>query len=156
MIKVKEELNRAPFLKGLSNEILKQENKKEEPPQTKRKINQICLSLTKEQKEFIYELVGITKLRPGHLIWQSVLFVNNNPINLDFLNEYISFIYDKKQGTGTNIQKVMTTHKTLKEVSLMYKNIGYSIGIKGVALIYLLNYAKNYLKIDISKYKNFS
>jgi hypothetical protein len=152
MMEIGEKSNKKLLLESANNGTLKQENNKEES-QKKRKINQFCLSLTVEQKEFIYKLVGITKLRPGHLIWQSILFVNNNPISLDFLNEYISFIYDKKHGTGTNIQKVMTTHQTLKEASTMYKNIGYNIGIKGVVLIYLLNYAKNHLKIDISKLK---
>ncbi|MCO6559786.1 MAG: hypothetical protein J6574_01620 [Gilliamella sp.] len=122
----------------------------------KRKGNQFRLSIGQNQKDFIDKLTKATNLRKGELIWQSVLFANNQKVAISLLNEYFNFIYDKKHGIVTYFQKVMTSHVDLKNASEHYKKEGYNIGIKGVVLLYLLNYASNYLRIDISEYKNFN
>ncbi|MBI0007001.1 hypothetical protein H3S74_12250 [Gilliamella sp. W8126] len=143
-----EKLDKNAFLKGANNGgIVKT---------TGRKITHFRLSLGQTQKEFISKLLEMTNLRIGQLIWQSILYTNTNEVSTSFLNEYINFIYDKKHGIEMSIQKVMTSHDNLKSLSKSYKSLGYNIGIKGVVLLYLLNYAKNYLKMDITKYKNFS
>lgn len=123
----------------------------------KRPVAHFHISLGKNQNNFIYELLNKTKLRIGQIVWQSVMYAENSDktdIPLSFLTEYITFVYDKTHGLNMGIQKVATSHESLKKASEMYKSIGYNIGIKGVVLLYLLYYAKNHLKMDINKYKS--
>jgi hypothetical protein len=150
MVKIGEKLNRDVFLKSANNGILKKTTNNK-----KREGNQFFISVGQTQKEFIDKLSEETKLRKGDLVWQSVLFANNQNVTTNFITDYINFIYDKKHGIKTGIQKVMTSHENLKSANELYKKEGYKIGIKGVLLAYLLNYAKNHQKMDISKYKNF-
>lgn len=119
-------------------------------------VKHFRLSLGKAQKDFINILTQRTDLRIGPLVWQSVLYKNTHDINISFLNKYLNFIYDKKHGISVSVQKIMTSHNDLKNASQNYKKIGYNIGIKGVVLLYLLNYACHYLKMDISQYENFN
>lgn len=123
----------------------------------KRPVAHFHISLGENQNNFIYELLNKTKLRIGQIVWQSVMYAENSDktdIPLSFLTEYITFVYDKTHGLNMGIQKVATSHESLKKASEMYKSIGYNIGIKGVVLLYLLYYAKNHLKMDINKYKS--
>ena len=140
------------FLKGANNGAIKQS-----PPAdtkaTRRK--QFLLSLSEEQKKFLDELVESTELRSGHLIFQAILFAKNEPVSLDFFNDYINFVCSKNQGVATMIQNTMSVHDSLKTLSKHYKEAGYTIGIKGVVILYLLNYAKNHLNQDISRFLNF-
>ena len=120
----------------------------------KRPVAHFRLSLGDKQMDFIYRLLGRTKLRIGQLVLQSIQYVDNNETDLtSFLNEYIYFINDKTHGIGMGIQKMGASHENLKKASAVYKSVGYNIGIKGVVLLYLLYYAKNYLNMDITKYK---
>ncbi|MFQ0972227.1 hypothetical protein [Gilliamella sp. BG6] len=151
MVKIGEKLNRDDFLKGANNGTIKTTANTK-----KRENNQFFLSVGSAQNKFINKLAEMTKLRKGDLVWQSILYAKNQNITTSFINEYINFIYDKKHGIRIYIQKVMTSHENLKEASELYKKEGYNIKIKGVLLAYLLNYAQNHLKIDISEYRNFN
>ncbi len=120
--------------------------------------NQFTLSLSGEQETLLNSLTDLTGERRGQIIWQALVFAKKEPISLDFLNEYINFVYykGKTERTKIHIQRVVSAHEDLKELSSYYKGVGYNIGIKGVVLLYLLNYAKNHLKMDISSFENFS
>lgn len=143
--------DREAFLKGANNGAIKQSP----PADTKARRKQFLLSLSEEQKKFLDELVEATEMRSGQLIFQAILFAKNEPVSLDFLNDYINFVYSKKQGVATMVQNTMSVHDSLKTLSKHYKEVGYTIGIKGVVILYLLNYAKNYLNQDISRFLNF-
>lgn len=121
-----------------------------------KKSDYFVLSLVKEQKDFLDEMVEKTSTRRGLLIFQAVQFAKNKPISVTFMNNYINFIYDKRAGVNVQVQKVVDVHDSLKKLSEYYKLLGFRIGIKGVAMLYLLNYAKNYLNLDINRYENFT
>lgn len=143
--------DREAFLKGANNGAIKQLP----PVDTKARRKQFLLSLSEEQRKFLDELVKVSELKYGKLIFQSILFAKNEPIRLDFLNDYINFVCGKNQGRTTMVQNTMYVHDSLKTLSKHYENMGYKIGIKGVVILYLLNYAKNYLNQDISRFLNF-
>lgn len=148
MVKIGQKIDTNKFIKAANNGTVPNKNKKD--------INFFILSVGSTQKEFIDKLVNKTGMKPGQLVWQSILFTNNENIDISFLNEYINFITDKTHGITVTLQKVMNVHDSLKEISQYYKSLSYNIKIKGVVFLYLLNYAKNYLKMDISEYKNFN
>lgn len=148
--------DREAFLKGANNgngAIKQLTSVDTKDIKTRRK--QFLLSLSEEQKQFLDELVEATEMRSGQLIFQAILFAKNEPVSLDFLNDYINFVYSKKQGVATMVQNTMSVHDSLKTLSKHYKEAGYTIGIKGVVILYLLNYAKNHLNQDISRFLNF-
>ncbi|MDG2957038.1 hypothetical protein P7L95_09820 [Bisgaard Taxon 10/6] len=150
-------LDKKAFIKGADNGSIKSKKAVSvKVPSEKNKTRQFVLSLVAEQKAFLDELVEYTKVGRGQLIYQSLLFAKDKPISLDFMQNYINFIYDKRAGQNIQVTKVMDVHDSLKELNNHYKELGISIGIKGVVMLYLLNYAKNYLEIDISRFANFS
>lgn len=148
MVKIGQKLDTNKFIKGANNGTIQKKVSNE--------INFFRLSIGNTQKEFLNELINITHMKPGQLVWQSILFAKKENIDISFLNEYINFITNKAHGIAVNVQKVMKVHESLKDLSNHYKTTGYNIKIKGVVFLYLLNYAHKYLKIDISKYKNFN
>lgn len=152
MQKIRLEIDKKDFIRKANNGGIKNVEVVDKP---KRVGNQFVLSLSEDQKAFIDELSSKTDLSNSQVVWNAVLFANGNKIEVDFLNQHINFIYNKKHGVPTRLQKTMTLHEDLKALSAYYKGIGYNIGIKGVVMLYLLNFAKNHLKMDISAFKNF-
>ena len=117
---------------------------------------QITLSVAPEQAEFFNELVEKTGERLGDLVWKSLLFAKFKPLPDEFLFEYSTLVYNKKNGIRVQFQRVLDSHSSLKSLYETYKEMGYKIKLKGVVLLYLLNYMKNYLGEDISKYQAFA
>lgn len=157
MQKIGKNFDREAFLKGANNGNIKQKSIETKAIATKNKISkQFILSVGQTQKDFIDELVRDTGMKSGAIIHRAVLFAKDEPITLDFMNEYINFVYDKVHGVNFTVQNTMNVNESLKTLSKHYKEVGYNIGIKGVVLLYLLYYAKNFLNLDISQYSNFS
>ena len=157
MEKIGKNFDRTAFLKGANNGNIKRKSTENKAIETKTKISkQFVLSVGQMQKDFIDELVKVSGLKSGAIIHRAVLFVKDEPISIDFMNEYINFVYDKVHGVNFTVQNTMNVNESLKTLSKHYKDIGYNIGIKGVILLYLLYYAKNCLNLDIAQYSNFT
>ncbi|NBI13676.1 hypothetical protein GVX81_08675 [[Haemophilus] felis] len=147
-----ETLDIQKFIKKANNGNIKKADVIDKP---KKVGNQFMLSLSEEQKAFLEELSSKTNLSHSQVVWNAFLFAQGHKIDIGFLNQHINFVYNKKHGIATRLQKIMNLHEDLKALSSYYKGTGYNIGIKGVVLLYLLYFAQNHLKMDISAFKNF-
>lgn len=139
-----ENLDVDKFIKGSDNGNIKKVGKS--PARV------ISIPLNPEQKElisFVHQALGGFEFM---VLYEAVEYVKANPIPQEYFLKHLNFFYNKGNSKVKNFNKFANLHGDLKYFSKLYKDAGYSIGIKGFAILSVLYFADKKLGLDISHF----
>lgn len=143
-----ESIKEAFVNKADSGELsLKKEMKK------KKKLYYTSMSFSEKQVAFLNDISEKSGLRIDYLFYKAITYANKALLDDDFFFAHEAFVLERKAGTRLNIKRVSTLFEDLKELVELYSQRGLPINLKGVALLYTLNFAQKELGIDISAYQ---
>lgn len=111
------------------------------------------LSFTPRQYQCLNDILATSGLYGiTHLFHTAVAFAEDHPFEEKDFSNHIGLLTDKGKDTTKIMYRKQGSYEAFKSKSDYFKATWINMPIKGVALMYLLNYAKKKLNMDISKY----
>lgn len=118
----------------------------------KRKGGISTFNFTSNQWNVISDVLDKSNFNLFNLLFVSIHYYKKNKINYNFYNNFLTLLSDKGNNNKRVTYKKEGINDELKNLSALLKKEWIAIPLKGVALLLILNYAKNELSIDINKY----
>lgn len=150
----KSTVEKEQFIKSANNGNPSVEDQEKTKAKRKYSYANTTLNLTSNQVKLLNDVLSQSKLDSvAHLLYTSISFAEVDPFKVTDFSSYIPLLVEKSNNIKKVTYRKQGVYDILKDKSEHYKATWINMPIKGVVLMYLLNYAKKKLGMDIERYR---